>query len=225
VASLGAATFEHPKRRILSMNISAFAHRSHASRGRRSRPFLLLVLLLLGTLAAFTASGCESRADVSNPKTFDSADVVFEYPSNWTVTTHDVSGGREYHVESPGDAILMVLVLDPPIRVDLKTFADSMSQVRAEEAQKLLSAGEMQLGEVGATESKMVDTIWRDGNRQAVQHNFVISALGEPVPHVALFHAIDSPTRTGFVMSQVASDDLEKVKPGFQLIWKTIQLK
>ncbi len=181
-------------------------------------PLLLLFALL------FCLAGCESKADVSNPKTFDSAEVSFQYPGNWTVTSQAVEGGTEIQVETPGDAILIVLVMEPKIGAPLDAFAESMIEIRAEEFRAIMKSGG-DLVEIGDTQSKEVSTAWAGGSRQAVQHNFDIVALGEKVPHVALFHAIESPTRDGFVMSQVASEDLPKVKPGFKLIWQSLNLK
>ena len=58
-----------------------------------------------------------------------------------------------------------------------------------------------------------------------IRNQFSAKVMGIEMPHVQDFYAIESESRVAYLSSQVAEEDLEKVKDGFELIPKSFHFE
>lgn len=160
-------------------------------------------LTLLGLLG-----GCgEPHADLSKPKTHQSGAITFDYPKNWRITEESV--GPEIHyliVETPGDAIVILQSYPTGEAYDLTAFCKEFSESAATET----PMGRM-------AKSRFAD-IPDAGGYDWIVEDFVVTLLGESVPHRRLYGTKDIGDRQVFLIFQVATEDYSKAEAGFQLI-------
>ena len=172
---------------------------------------LLWIFLLLPILLLIVGCG-EPKADLSTPKTHRAGDLVFDYPRNWKIEEHVNSPELlSLFVETAGDALVILQAYPSDEAEDLAAFAHEFSKGTAEE----ISVAKIE----GSTFAELPEA----HGYQWLQEKFEIGLLGESVPHRRLYGARKIGSRQVFLILQVASGDYSKVKPGFDLIVKSLR--
>ncbi len=173
---------------------------------------LRLVLLFM----AFALVGCfERKADLLKQEHYSNNGLAFDYPGNWSSTpTLDLamSSVRLITIESPGDAVVFVFVYEDD-ETQLKEFAEDFAS-NAED--------EIPLG--GMMNSKMSNIAEADGYQQ-IKETVDMKLLGQSVPHTRLYGLKKFDDDTVILIFQVATEDLDETKGGYELIRRSLSLK
>ena len=159
-------------------------------------------------------SGCcgEPEADLAAPLSYDNAGIAFDYPGNWKISDDGTEPQNRYvMVETPGEAITIVTLVPAEEAADL----DGYSRVFSDEARKNTPVGDVS----ASTFSKVTGA----EDKQAQTENFTISLAGESLPHTRHYRRVASDKSVCFVLAQAADEDMDKAKPGFDLIFSTLK--
>lgn len=188
----------------------------------------MLARIAAALVAALLVSACETTPDLEHPKPYAKDGISFQHPGNWSVTedvtTAGVSTHRYLFVESPGSALLVVLIYTPPIDESVEDFAVGFRRRLIQEVddRALLEASKSSTpSEVGVPVRAVVMGAPRDG----VEHALAASALGEVVPHKFRAFKLETPSATIFLIAQAASEDWTLVAPGFDLVLSSFEVE
>lgn len=183
---------------------------SRESSGWKTKLFLLSFL-------AFCLSACEMHADLSQPEAYSRDGISFSLPGNWSVTEDAEENGFRYlFVETPGDAIIFISTYRKEDASSLREHVEWAIQNTIDE----MPFGSRTAGSITRTQ-RVIDQRKFDGYK----NEFIVSAVGFEVPHVAEFFRFDSATRSAYFLTQVAVEDLDKVSGGFDLVLSTFTLQ
>ncbi len=175
----------------------------------------------------FVFMGCEAAPDLESPQTYTSSHCEFSYPGNWTVTEdtpQDIDGIalRTVVIETPGDAIFTVSTFSPPSGIEAATFAAEVEKERANEIKAMLGDLASAVEVSKSKESKLAPTGTSVGG---LRHDFSIKLLGEQTPHWGDFYQFDGKEAVAISYAQVAHEDYDKVKAGFDYIYNNMKVK
>ena len=166
-----------------------------------------ILLLVVSSCAMFPDA--EQEAQVDMPKSYSSNGLEFKYPGNWTV--QDL--GHHYAtVQSPGNAIVSIFGNMEPSQ-SLSSFTEEYQEDMKDGMPGFVSSEERSTDD---TSSKVT------GDDSSLSGNFKISVMGTSVLHWRRFHRVKKGDEVLFVVAQVPMEDFSKVKPGFDLILKTL---
>lgn len=178
--------------------------------------------LLVGSLALASAPACgllfEPKPEVDAPHHYAEHGLAFDYPGNWKLETEKSSTeGIEtlmVTVESSGSGIAMVQQFRPAVHVG----PDEMLELLTTELRK--AAGEQLGGTVGYQQGRASEGVRTllGAERPTRRTEFALSLLGEKVPHTFEVVMADLEDRTVVVLLQAANEDLETVRPAFDLL-------
>ena len=173
---------------------------------------IILAFFLIGIV------GCEETADISDPLKYEKENLNFLYPRNWKVSEdiQDKNGLRYLFVESPHAAILAIQIYSKANASSLREFAEWYSSQRNDE---------ITLADIKKTSFSTIEKIVLNHKTKGLIEEFTIKLLGIDVPHTCEYYIVNSGNKVAFLVSQSATEDLKKVKPGFDLINKTFMLK
>jgi hypothetical protein len=162
--------------------------------------FFAFVCLLL--------AGCgEPKADLANPKKLSKEPVSLRLPGNWHVEDEMHENGiHHFSIETPGDAIVIVQVYPEAMANELKAFARAFS----EETAKAMPMGRMS----GHVFSDLPDLEGWKGMKETL--NMRLATLD--IPHTRFYYTCRFGEQHCFVICQVSTEDLDKVKSGFDLV-------
>lgn len=173
------------------------------------RPLFRASLLLM----CVCALGCERAADVEHPTHYDHNGISFDYPGNWEIESDEVDpeGFRTIIIGTPGDGVAMVQHFKHSPAVGLDEYAKLFSEMTREE---------MPFGHVSEGQYKPYTYTTKQGARKlkGIQQNFDITVLDEHVPHARGYFGFDEHLPNTVMICQVASEDLDKVRPGCDLV-------
>ena len=192
-----------------------------------SNPARLIYVVLAAGLSALVIS-CEPKADLENIQGFSVDGISFSLPGNWSVTRDEttVQDGeiRHIYVESPGDALVILLEYTPGVDLTVDEFAAEYMRNVDEEAKDVFSIGPIQpIAASGGTRARIEDPI-AGALSEGVEISFGISVLGEVVPHKCRIFKHETNHSDVFIISQVAEEDWYLVSEGFRLIGKTLEV-
>ena len=173
---------------------------------------IILSFFLIGIV------GCEKIADISDPLKYEKENLNFLYPRNWKVSEdiQDKNGLRYLFVESSGSAILATQIYSKADASSLREFAEWYSSARNDE---------IAIGDIEKTSFSTVEKIVSNHKTKGLREEFAITLLGIDIPHTCEYYIVNSGNKVAFLVSQSATEDLKKVKPGFDLILKTFMVK
>ena len=173
---------------------------------------IILSFFLIGIV------GCEKIADISDPLKYEKENLNFLYPRNWKVSEdiQDKNGLRYLFVESPASAILATQIYSKANASSLREFAEWYSSQRNDE---------IAIGDIEKTSFSTVEKIVSNHKTKGLREEFTITLLGIDTPHTCEYYIVNSGNKVAFLVSQSATEDLKKVKPGFDLILKTFMVK
>jgi len=174
-----------------------------------------LHLLFLFVCTILFLAGCgEPKADLANPKSFRKELVSFRMPGNWHVEDemHE-SGVHHFSIETDGDAIVIVQVYPEEMANELKAFARAFS----EETAKAMPMGRMS----GHVLSDLPDLEGWKGMKETL--NMRLATVD--IPHTRFYYTRRFGKQHGFVICQVSTEDLDKVKSGFDLVRSSLTIE
>ncbi len=160
----------------------------------------------------------EPTPDIAAKNVYDANGLAFDYPGNWKSEAEvSASDGIEtvlVSVESSGSALVMVQQFKPAIAID----PDEMLGLMSAEIRK--AAGDQLAGALSVAEgsSSQSTRTMLGAQRPVRRSNFVVSLLGERVPHTFEITVAELSDRSIAVFTQSADEDLAKVTPAFELI-------
>jgi hypothetical protein len=172
---------------------------------------------------------CETTPDVAHPQSYANDGISFELPRNWTVTEDATksSGGsenRHLFVESPGSAIVLILVREPPVDQSVEAFAAEFRRKAIEQIDDSAwlesSSASAQPG-AGVPVRAVIDGEPRDGVEQA----YAVSAAGQVVPHKFRAFKLETSSASAFLVVQAATEDWSRVAPAFDLVLRSFALE
>lgn len=173
--------------------------------------------LIVFLLVCFGLTACEQTGNTQSQTQYAHMGLSFAMPGNWKVTedAHE-EGFRYIHVETPGDAILTISILED-YEVE---FFDEYLSISMDAVIQSMPIGERDRG--------TLQPVMREINgiqSKGMKNQFVASFLGVDVPHVGEYQMILHAGNTIMFMSQTATEDLHKVEAGFDLIFKTFVMQ
>ncbi|MBW3624641.1 MAG: hypothetical protein KY468_14645 [Armatimonadetes bacterium] len=150
----------------------------------------------------------EQRANVKDAKTYTSKTLTFRYPGNWKLETQDPDFHAEYYIplETPGGAAVYFTLHNG--KSDVKEYVEEHANTYVQ--------------------SLVTDPKRRRIRRWGSYEGYGVEIRGR-IRHInrggVTIFSHSGETRTLFVTEIYYDDDLAKVKPGFELIRQTFQLK
>lgn len=164
--------------------------------------------------------GCsEKQADIEKQNQYEKDELSFSYPGNWDVTEDSVTDGwRIIFIESPGDALMSIEVYANDESFELQEFVElSIDELRSAMPDMLNMSETIAINEI---ETNLTNSVLN-----GYRYEFSLSIIGIEVPHVNDNFMFTYKDKTAYISSQVATEDLEKVKNGFQLVLETFDLE
>jgi len=161
--------------------------------------------------------GCERQADLTNVKKYAKDGVSFSIPGNWKVT-EDINnhGFRYLFVETSGNAIITVNIYPKEHSISFQKYVEKIIEG---------SIKEFPLGtRTKGTVSELASS-FEGRTLHGYKNEFVVSLAGVNVPHEQVFYSFNSDLQIAYVSSQVATEDLSKVKNGFELVLSTFGIQ
>ena len=198
-----------------------FIHRKnkkHEITKGRNRYFVLFcfVLVLLIIIQYYRLNN-ERTADITSPTTYNKEGLSFSYPGNWKIIEDKGQGDiRCIFIESPGNAVFVIQTCPNQEAIPLQQFAEQFPEIAQQET--LFSS-------IGTSSFSDLEKSERSGGRYGVQEEFSSKALGIQRQYIRRYYFVTNDTQTAYLISQVATADLSKVKAGFGLILNSLLLK
>lgn len=163
----------------------------------------------------FTAQPVVAQA--APPITYSKDGVSFDHPPGWKVAddvvAQDETRLRSIDIEGPDEAIVTFMFSPFLAGQDIEKFAAAAARNR-ENAARSNTAQQLRMGMT--TESPIARDV---GGKESkgVSQRFVVSLLGQDLPHEARFFKAALAGTTVIVMTQVASEHASAVEPGFAM--------
>jgi hypothetical protein len=182
-------------------------------------PVLLVGLSLL-------VSGCEPAPAIRAPKSYSESAIAFSYPGNWSITEDVTEPGdpevRYLFIESPGAAIAIIQSFAPALDWTVEEFAEDFMASTVDEVDGGSYVGIPTRAAAGRAEPVRRSVAGQV--RTGVRNRFSVSALGERVPHTSLTFRVEAADASVFLVLQAATEDWNKVEPGFDLIARSLRV-
>lgn len=161
--------------------------------------------------------GCERKADVSSPARYEKQSIAFLYPGNWTITEDvDQDTFRYLFIESPGDAIMIIHIYLKKHALTLRDFVDQFAGH---------SGQEIPLGKIDNNYISTVVKATSKGSKTGFRERFSLAVGGMQIPHIREYVQLKSKEKAFFLISQAPERDFEKVRPGFDFIFRSFTLE
>lgn len=156
----------------------------------------------------------EPHADVTAPQTYKRDGLQFKYPGNWKVQVEKDGvlgwGVPQVNVSSPSTSSVIIHVFPAEDAYSLKDFGDKMWRSSVPGA--ILS------------DSNRTKISEEDGFEVMTDH-FSVRIFDETLTHQRVMRRKQVDDKVFFVTSQVPTDDLAQVKPGFDLVASSVTWK
>ncbi|CAN7595936.1 hypothetical protein ASF11_18870 [Acidovorax sp. Leaf76] len=178
-------------------------------------PFLtILALLWLAALAPVHAAPAIS---------YSKDGVSFEHPEGWKVTedvvAQDETRLRSIDIEGPDEAVVTLMFSPLLAGQDIEKFAATAARNR-EDAARANTAQKVKMGP--ATTAPIARPVGGKDTK-GVSQRFVVSLLGQDLPHEARFFKATLGGTTVIIMTQVADENARAAEPGFAMALGTLR--
>ena len=172
---------------------------------------------LIFTVIAFVVIGCEMQADLKNTVEYRDSDISFTLPGNWNITENVDNGGFRYLiVETTGDALLTLNIFPSKGSSSLKEYVENI----VVSITKNFPIGKRNKGSIIEVQTVV------DGRAfKGYENQFIVTLLGEEIPHLSYFYYQESDSRVAYLSAQVALEDIDKVREGFELTLSSLKLQ
>ena len=189
-------------------------------RTRLSRP---LGLFVSAAVTALLVAALSVAAHAAPPATYSKDGVSFELPPGWKVAedvvAQDETRLRSIDIEGPDEAIVTFMFSPFLAGQDIQKFAAAAARNR-EDAARANTAQQVRMGAV--TESPIAREV-AGKDSKGVSHRFVVSLLGQDLPHEARFFKAALGGTTVIVMTQVATEHSSAAEAGFVMALGTLR--
>ncbi len=186
----------------------------------RAKAFRLA--LCLAILASFAPAALRP-AHAAPPATYSKDGVSFDHPAGWKVTedvvAQDATRMRSIDLEGPNEAVVTLMFSPFFSGQDIEKFAATAARNRADAA-KANTAQQARMGPVTATP---ITRQVAGKENQGVSQRFVVSMLGQNLPHEARFFKAALDGTTVIIMTQVGDEDAKAAEPGFAIALGTLR--
>lgn len=173
----------------------------------------LALLLVIGSVPAHAAP----------PLVYGKDGVSFEHPAGWRVSedvvAQDETRMRSIDLEGPNEAIVTLMFSPFFSGQDIDKFAAAAARNRADSA-RANTAQNARMGPVTATP---ITRQVAGKENKGVSQRFVVSMLGQNLPHEARFFKAALDGTTAIIMTQVADEDAKGAEPGFTMALDTLR--
>lgn len=180
-------------------------------------------------VALLTLSGLACSPTAPTVERYDGREVQFSYLSNWKVTGDSPIDGnpqsRSIDLEGPNDALVTLVMGPSSSEQTLEGYASALSRARAEEFERINSAGSV--GSATISEVTSQATTANVGGQQivGVLQKFSTTVSGQKVPRQVTIFLMSSRKWKVFVTTSVASEDLKRAMPGFEVTLNSLSIK
>ena len=178
---------------------------------------LYLAVLTVFAFAAFT------QAHAAQPATYNKDGVSFEHPVGWKVTedvvAQDETRMRSIDLEGPNEAVVTLMFSPFFSGQDIEKFAAAAARNRADAAR----ANTTQQARMGPVTATPITRQVAGKENKGVSQRFVVSMLGQNLPHEARFFKAALDGTTAIIMTQVADEDAKAAEPGFAMALDTLR--
>lgn len=178
--------------------------------------------LCLAALALLLFSGL-APAHAALPLVYNKDGVSFEHPVGWKVTedvvAQDETRMRSIDLEGPNEAVVTLMFSPFFSGQDIEKFAAAAARNRADAA-RANTAQQARMGPVTATP---ITRQVAGKENKGVSQRFVVSMLGQNLPHEARFFKAALDGTTAIIMTQVADEDAKGAEPGFAMALDTLR--
>ncbi|MDZ7862974.1 hypothetical protein [Acidovorax sp.] len=193
---------------------------------RRSIATTALGLMMM-MMALLLAGLAQPALAAPNTTTYSKDGVSFEHPVGWKVTedsvAQDATRLRSIDLEGPDEAVVTIM-LSPFLKDQgIEAFAATIAKGRTD-AEKAVGAIAQQLRYGPSTTAPITRNVAGQENK-GVSQRFVISLLGQKLPHEARFFKAPLEGTTAIIMTQVADESAKAVEPGFTMALDTLRYR
>jgi hypothetical protein len=182
--------------------------------------------LITASLAFFlVCAGCKPNPVAQQ---YQKDGVQFTYYSDWKIAKDAPAKGnanvRAIHIEGPHNAVVSLIcepVLSPQ---SLEEFAAAVAERRGAAIESKLSVGSLKTATVskGTSEPNLGNVAGRQ--RPGIFQRFSVDMLGTQVLHEARFYTVEGSKDKIMVMAQVAVNNIEETRQGFDLILTSLSV-
>lgn len=178
--------------------------------------------LCLAILASLVPAALR-HAHAAPPATYSKDGVSFDHPAGWKVTedvvAQDTTRMRSIDLEGPNEAVVTLMFSPFFSGQDIEKFAATAARNRADAA-KANTSQQARMGPVTATP---ITRQVAGKENQGVSQRFVVSMLGQNLPHEARFFKAALDGTTVIIMTQVGDEDAKAAEPGFAMALGTLR--
>lgn len=174
----------------------------------------------LGVALLLTA--CETTPDVARPQPYANDGVSFDLPRNWSVSADAVAPGKPPYryviVESPGSALVIVTVHEPPSDMTPEDFVARFHQPMLE---KVEPGAEVS----GRTRARTVRAVVAGEPTEGIEQFVSLSTAGRAVSQRLRVFEVTTGSATAFLLVQAAAKDWNLFTPAFDLVLKSFAVE
>lgn len=187
----------------------------------------LMMMMMMMTMVLLLAGLAQPALAAPNTTTYSKDGVSFEHPAGWKVTEDSVAQDetrlRSIDLEGPDEAVVTIM-LSPFLKDQgIEAFAATIAKGRTD-AEKAVGAIAQQLRYGPSTTAPITRNVAGQENK-GVSQRFVISLLGQKLPHEARFFKAPLEGTTAIIMTQVADESAKAVEPGFTMALETLRYR
>lgn len=178
--------------------------------------------VFLGLLASLVLA-TTNLAHAAPPISYSKDGVSFQHPAEWKVVedvvAQDGTRLRSVDLEGPDEAIVTLIFSPLLAGQDIEKFAATAARNRAEAAK----ANTAQQARMGPVTAQPVMRQVAGKENKGVSQRFVVSMLGQDLPHEAGFFKAAVGETTMIVMTQVADENAKAAEPGMAMVLDTLR--
>jgi len=172
------------------------------------------------TFALLTA--CETTPDISRPQPYANDGITFDLPRNWTVSADAVAKGKPAYryviVESPGSALVIMTIHEPPLAMTLEDFVARFHQPMLEKVDPGAEISDR-------TKPRPVRADVAGEPHEGIEQSFSLEVAGRAVPQRFRVFEVETGSAAAYVLVQAAREDWNLFTPAFDLVLKSLAIE
>jgi hypothetical protein len=185
----------------------------------RECPSTVRVAVVIALVFLFA---CKTTPDVSRPQSYASDGISFDLPRNWSVSADAVAQGKPAYryviVESPGSALVIVTVHEPPSDMTLEEFAARFHPKMIEKVEPGAQVG-------GHTRARTVRAVVAGEPSEGIEQFLSLETAGRAVSQRLRVFEVKTGSATAFLLVQAAAQDWNLFTPAFDLVLKSFAIE
>ncbi|WP_374348669.1 hypothetical protein [Chitinimonas sp.] len=174
-----------------------------------------LKALLFLSLICLGLQGCKPAS--TTPSAYDKDGVKLTLPAGWKVSQDSNAAANRYLViDTPGNAVMTINVLDAAIAPPLKQFVDSYIEVAIKETPVFTRTK----GTIAPLDIEL-----NGSTIHALRNEFAMEVAGASVPFKQDFYPMAGGSRIAYLATLASNDEEASVKGGFEQVLSTFSLR